>query len=176
MPIPFILGALGYSLVSTTAAAATVAGAAAAGAAVVAGVSALNKDSKKNDLTKPQKIELFQKNLTNLRTVGDIKVESITEILDITRQAVWNLENLKSKMSATQYAAWYSIFAGKVFAAGEQTLLARFIDILATGIDKYTAEEIDVSVKILDQVARAKKAGLDKDIIQSLANNLPKPR
>lgn len=166
MPVPFILGALGYALVSASAATVKK-------EKNVKEIQSETAEQINNTITQEEKIKLFQRNLANLRILGDIKAESVADFLHVSRQAIWNLENGKSAMNATQYAAWLCIFLINSQPLGADSLMYKAVHLLGVDIDKYTNDEIAQAEKVIDQLARAKKAGMESDIIESLASKLP---
>lgn len=170
---PFILGALGLTVVSTTTAATAITGTAAIGAATGYAVSKLLSAESKNVKTKEERIAVFQNNIKNLRDIAGIKTETIVNHLDITRQAIWNLEHGKSRMNATQYAGWGAI----LFAEGQHVpLFIRCFNIVFTDINSYSDKELEEAEKIIGQLARAVKADVDEDILETIASKLPPER
>ena len=60
--------------------------------------------------------------------------------------------------------------------ARQRNYLLRALRVFSDDLVFYSDEELEKYEKILDQLVRAKKAGLDEDIIETIAQNLPQPK
>lgn len=188
--IPFLSGVLGGISVSAIPVVGTAVGLAVGPAVALAtkvmqnakenGEQKNPEDGEKHFRERPEVLKIFQRNLSNLRSLSGLTVEKVGEMLDLTRQAVWSLENGKTKLTSTQYIAWHSIFQLKSVAestdARQRNYLLRALRAVSDDLEFYSDEELGKYEKILDQLVRAKKAGLGEDIMETIAQNLPQPK
>lgn len=184
--IPFLSGVLGGIAVNTIPVVGLAAGPVIALATKVMqnakenGQEKKSEDSEKYFRERPEILKIFQRNLTNLRSLSGLSVEKVGEMLDLTRQAVWSLENGKTNLTSTQYIAWHSILklmsVIECIDARQRNYLLRALSVFSDDLEFYSDEELEKYEKILDQLVRAKKAGLDEDIMETIAQNLPESK
>lgn len=134
-----------------------------------------HKPVKKYD--KNRVIATFQSNLGNIRIIGDIKIEALTDIFEVSRQSIWNIETGKTKMNMAQFLAWYSVFNQNLEELEKNgdpiaKIFKRCLEICIDENGSYSDEELEKYRLIIDQIARLKKAGVDQDIIDTIAKNL----
>lgn len=188
--IPFLSGVLGGISVSAIPVVGTAVGLAVGPAVALAtkvmqnakenGQQKNPEDGEKHFRETPEVLKIFRRNLSNLRSLSGLTVEEMGEMLGLTRQAVWSLENGKTNLTATQYVAWYSILQLKSVAestdARQRNYLLRALRVVSDDLEFYSDEELEKYEKILDQLVRAKKAGLGDDIMETIAQNLPQSK
>ena len=169
--IPFLSGVLGGISVSAIPVVGTAVGLAVGPAVALAtkvmqnakenGEQKNPEDGEKHFRERPEVLKIFQRNLSNLRSLSGLTVEKVGEMLDLTRQAVWSLENGKTKLTSTQYIAWHSILQLMSVMEGtdarQRNYLLRALRVFSDDLELYSDEELEKYEKPIEAAKKMKK-------------------
>ncbi len=107
--------------------------------------------------------------LSNIRKNKKISQESAAKYIGVTKQAISNMENGRSKFSVAQVyqlCSFYSVEPGKVFEALDEAIESKDVTVYGTNnrtISKYTTDlilsEIDNTSNVLTPITGVTLAG-----------------
>lgn len=86
-------------------------------------------------------IYLLQSNLKPIRQIAGWTAEQLGEKIDVSKQTISNLENMKTSMSLTQYIAIRAILDYEIETNKENTVLPQVVSILLDRNEELTDEE-----------------------------------
>lgn len=183
---PLMLGGLVCVLsdVAKTTATATAAAATAATAPLtVLGAGALLVDKALNDDDKIYKHKynrsmeelaaILQRNLANVRIIAGLNADYYAKSMQVTKQAISNLETGRVKMSTQLGVAWTTVIQILAHGFPNNIPLQKTCNLLLYKLDDYSDEEISKFEEIISKIAKAKKAGVDDETLELLASFLP---
>ena len=171
----------GTAVAGATAVAGTaVAGAAAAAGAVdvATGLGAALIASKavnkyKYNRSKEELVTILQRNLANIRIIAGLNADYYAKNMDVTRQAISQIENGKVKMSKQSGFAWTTVVQIMANRFPDNLPLQKVCNLILYGLNDYSNEELKEFEETIDRIVKAKKAGLDDKTLELLASNLP---
>ena len=176
MMIPLMF--LGFvSSAAATAATAAVTAATALGTGALGNCEAITdvKDTNKFKYNRPKEelVAILQRNLANIRIIAGLNADYYAKNMDVTRQAISQIENGKVKMSKQSGLAWTSVVQIMANQFPDNLPLQKVCNLLLYGLNDYSNEELKEYEETIDRIVKAKKAGLDDKTLELLASNLP---
>ena len=117
--------------------------------------------------------EVLQRHITDIRVIAGLSAEFFSPYVGVTKQAIGHLENCRIKITPLQHAAWCAIFDTIGKAQKDNKPLQKVINFILYGLNDYSDDEIKRYEEVIHSIAKAKKAGVDDEILDLVAANLP---
>lgn len=117
---------------------------------------------------KAYQIELLQENLQTIRKIAGWTIEELGDKIGVTKQTISNLENMKTKMSLTQYIAIRTILDYESHEHPENDILPKAINLLLDEGRNLSKEEYSKIKSSIDTVAAAASGGAESSVLSSL--------
>lgn len=138
------------------------------------------EDKKKNDMDGVKvKAERLQEHLSSIRQIAGWSAQELGEQLDLSRQAIYNLEKGAAKLSVAQYIAITTLLYQKSFFddEGRDSVIPQILYSLVENPDKYSEEQLEKikgTVELLAMAKSLKKSSVNSKVVANLQNDLPK--
>ena len=116
---------------------------------------------------------ILQRNLANVRIIAGLNADYYAKNMEVTRQAISQIENGKVKMSKQSGLAWTTVVQIMANQFPDNLPLQKVCNLLLYGLNDYSDEELKEFEETIDRIVKAKKAGLDDKTLELLASNLP---
>ena len=110
-----------------------------------------------------KEIGMLQMNLGIIRKLGGWSPKELGDMIGSTKQTIFNLENMKTPMSLTQYIAIRSLIDHAIELNPTDKLLSKSVDILVNNSDAYKPDDLSEIRDNLIVIAAAKSAGITND-------------
>ena len=116
---------------------------------------------------------ILQRNLANVRIIAGLNADYYAKSMQVTKQAISNLETGRVKMSTQLGVAWTTVIQILANSFPNNLPLQKVCNLLLYKLDDYSDEEISKFEEIISKIAKAKKAGVDDETLELLASFLP---
>ena len=116
---------------------------------------------------------ILQRNLANVRIIAGLNADYYAKSMQVTKQAISNLETGRVKMSTQLGVAWTTVIQILAHGFPNNIPLQKTCNLLLYKLDDYSDEEISKFEEIISKIAKAKKAGVDDETLELLASFLP---
>ena len=138
---------------------------------------ALNDDDKiykhKYNRSMEELAAILQRNLANVRIIAGLNADYYAKSMQVTKQAISNLETGRVKMSTQLGVAWTTVIQILANSFPNNLPLQKVCNLLLYKLDDYSDEEINKFEEVISKIAKAKKAGVDDETLELLASFLP---
>ena len=118
-------------------------------------------------------VAILQRNLANIRIIAGLNADYYAKNMEVSRQAISQIENGKVKMSKQSGLAWTTVVQIMANQFPDNLPLQKVCNLLLYGLNDYSNEELKEYEETIDRIVKAKKAGLDDKTLELLASNLP---
>lgn len=143
------------------------------GTVIDAGLGDYQNDHPKYPKTDDELAGVLQRHITDIRVIAGLSAEFFSPYVGVTKQAIGHLENCRIKMTPLQHTAWCAIFDTIGKAQKDNKPLQKVINFILYGLNDYSDDEIKRYEEVIHSIAKAKKAGVDNEILDLVAANLP---
>lgn len=137
----------------------------------------LNDDDKiykhKYNRSMEELAAILQRNLANVRIIAGLNADYYAKSMQVTKQAISNLETGRIKMNTQLGVAWTTVIQILANSFPNNLPLQKVCNLLLYKLDDYSDEEIKKFEEIISKIAKAKKAGVDDETLELLASFLP---
>ena len=116
---------------------------------------------------------ILQRNLANVRIIAGLNADYYAKSMQVTKQAISNLETGRIKMNTQLGVAWTTVIQILANSFPNNLPLQKVCNLLLYKLDDYSDEEIKKFEEIISKIAKAKKAGVDDETLELLASFLP---
>ncbi len=128
---------------------------------------------KKENDTSEKFIKLIQNNLQNMRIIAGWTASFLGEKLNVTKQAISNIENNKSRLSISQALNIYMLLNMAYTTNERNNKYLGYAIVIINNVERLSEKEIEGVSKQLAQLAGAIKLRLDQDIIDDICSKFP---
>lgn len=139
-------------------------------------ISDNTRENDKGLQKKRKKAQIMQENLSSIRAIVGWTAQDLGILLDLSKQAISNIETGKSKLTVAQYIAILSLIKEKSFInslnSDESVMLSLIIEILFGDDLKVNNDKLTHIIKLIKQYSMAKKVGMDDNILDILCEKI----
>lgn len=118
-----------------------------------------------------KEIGKLQMNLGIIRKLAGWSPKELGDMIGSTKQTIYNLENMKSPMSLSQYISIRSLIDYTIESEPENGLLSKSVDILVNNSDAFKPDDLSEIRDNLIVLAAAKSAGITNDSVSTFLSS-----
>ena len=118
-----------------------------------------------------KEIGKLQMNLGIIRKLAGWSPKELGDMIGSTKQTIYNLENMKSPMSLSQYISIRSLIDYPIESEPENGLLSKSVDILVNNSDAFKPDDLSEIRDNLIVLAAAKSAGITNDSVSTFLSS-----
>ena len=118
-----------------------------------------------------KEIGKLQMNLGIIRKLAGWSPKELGDMIGSTKQTIYNLENMKSPMSLSQYISIRSLIDYAIESEPENGLLSKSVDILVNNSDAFKPDDLSEIRDNLIVLAAAKSAGITNDSVSTFLSS-----
>ena len=118
-----------------------------------------------------KEIGKLQMNLGIIRKLAGWPPKQLGDMIGSTKQTIYNLENMKSPMSLSQYISIRSLIDYAIESEPENGLLSKSVDILVNNSDAFKPDDLSEIRDNLIVLAAAKSAGITNDSVSTFLSS-----
>lgn len=118
-----------------------------------------------------KEIGKLQMNLGIIRKLAGWSPKELDDMIGSTKQTIYNLENMKSPMSLSQYISIRSLIDYAIESEPENGLLSKSVDILVNNSDAFKPDDLSEIRDNLIVLAAAKSAGITNDSVSTFLSS-----
>ena len=118
-----------------------------------------------------KEIGKLQMNLGIIRKLAGWSPKELGDMIGSTKQTIYNLENMKSPMSLSQYISIRSLIDYTIESEPENGLLSKSVDILVNNSDAFKPDDLSEIRDNLIVLAAAKSAGITNDSVSKFLSS-----
>ena len=118
-----------------------------------------------------KEIGKLQMNLGIIRKLAGWSPKELGDMIGSTKQTIYNLENMKSPMSLSQYISIRSLIDYAIESEPENGLLSKSVDILVNNSDAFKSDDLSEIRDNLIVLAAAKSAGITNDSVSTFLSS-----
>ena len=118
-----------------------------------------------------KEIGKLQMNLGIIRKLAGWSPKELGDMIGSTKQTIYNLENMKSPMSLSQYISIRSLIDYTIESEPENGLLSKSVDILVNNSDAFKPDDLSEIKDNLIVLAAAKSAGITNDSVSTFLSS-----
>ena len=118
-----------------------------------------------------KEIGKLQMNLGIIRKLAGWSPKELGDMIGSTKQTIYNLENMKSPMSLSQYISIRSLIDYAIESEPENGLLSKSVDILVNNSDTFKPDDLSEIRDNLIVLAAAKSAGITNDSVSTFLSS-----